>query len=154
MNTANEQELYFNLTQQCEDRTSSANDEEDFLFEGGIIMPPDEQGGHDTEWSDVLPVPTMSIDFNQDRASLSMQGLFRVLSGNTELVGRLSLNFHGKVDEDRSDELVIGAAAPEWNPTLGFSHTPADDESGAPKGPLAAALSYYGVILGLVLVLW
>lgn len=111
----------FNVTGNCDSSSS-----EDLLFSGSLLFPGD---GHDHEWADSTIPTTIAGEFDDQTASIYIDGLFEALGVNTELAGELSIRFSGQIDEDRSDRLILDSGSPEWEPLLGFREE--DDTSAA-----------------------
>lgn len=84
-------------------------------------------------WIRSIPNPKVSSAFGLERAVWSMEGVFRLDNGNTELVGYIEMAFDGQLDEGWSDDLLMGKETPEWNITLGVSKDPPGDDSASTK---------------------
>jgi hypothetical protein len=115
------QDLKFNLSSTCGDESGArSRDEDEYLFEGGLVTP-DWYEWLWEDWANSVSWPTLKAEFDNTTASVEVEGLFRIHTTKTALVGRLRISFRGDVDEQRSDELLTGGERPEWNATLGFS---------------------------------
>lgn len=69
------------------------------------------------------------------------------------LVGRIRVDFSGKVDPLRSDQLLLGEPLPTWNATLGFGIDSAL-ESKAKQVYSSQINSYYTFGIGMLVVLY
>ncbi|KLJ11580.1 hypothetical protein EMPG_13249 [Blastomyces silverae] len=98
---------------------SGGSDIDDLLYDGSLLSPT--RNGHDDWAGDPIPTPRISGSFNTRVAQVTMSGLFMVGNGNRgSMVGRAEMIFRGEIDEERSDQLLLGKSVPEWNATLGF----------------------------------
>lgn len=114
------QDLKLNLTNACGDESGAGTrDEDEYLFDGGLMTP----NWNDFTWEswvDSVPWPSLEAEFDNDKASIEIGGLFSLKTASTAIVGRITIAFQGNLDELRSDELLTGGDRPEWNATLGF----------------------------------
>lgn len=92
--------------------------------------------------------PSISGRFDDRAASFELEGVFSMNTDSgapedvEELAGRLTIEFEGEIDEDRSDRLVGGGDTPEWEATVGFEGGEDDDDSGAVGRKTLASCGY------------
>jgi len=124
------QDLKLNLTHACGDESgASTRDEDEYLFDGGLVTPNWNDFAWES-WADSVPWPSLDAEFDNNKASIDIGGLFSLHTANTAIVGRITIAFQGNLDELRSDELLTGGDRPEWNATLGFYGEGLDDNVG------------------------
>lgn len=111
----------FNASGTCESSSS-----EDLLFSGSLLFPGDRK---DHDWADSVYPTTIAGEFNDQTASIYIDGLFEALGVNTELAGELAIRFSGQIDKDRSDQLNMGGKKPAWEPVLGFREEDGDSSA-------------------------
>jgi hypothetical protein len=121
----------FNATGICESSSS-----EDLLFSGSLLFPGDRK---DHDWADNVYPTTIAGEFDDQTASIYIDGLFEALGVNTELAGKLAIRFAGQIDKDRSDILELGDSNPAWEPVLGFREEDGD----------SSAVSIFGVSIAI-----
>ncbi|PGH34973.1 hypothetical protein GX50_02213 [[Emmonsia] crescens] len=134
-----DQSFKFNASGICNER-----DEKRLLFSGSLLSPRETEE-HDWAGSPI-PAPRISGYFNTRTAHVAMSGLFRAGNGQRgTIVGRAEMVFHGEIDAERSDQLFMGRAVPEWNATLGFAR-------GSVGGGKSTAPRISGTVASLILI--
>jgi len=87
---------------------------------------------------------------------LTLDGFFSMSatgSGNSKLAGTITIDFLGRIDTERSDELLSGDQ-PEWKPTVGFSSGAVGGSKDAESnGFRSEARSLRGYVLGINLII-
>jgi hypothetical protein len=96
---------------------------------------------------ELISLPLLSGSFDGETAQVQLSGAFSARrQGGNEIVGWAELAFSGRIDAERSDELLLGREVPEWNATLGFG-----DRAGvAGLGNGGSRAEWSGLLLGLV----
>ncbi|KAH9214801.1 hypothetical protein DL95DRAFT_502451 [Leptodontidium sp. 2 PMI_412] len=120
--------LTLNLTQPCSGPSSSSLDERDYLYEGEMRLATglnNESTRVEDDWAVSIPSPHITGQFDNQSAEGDISGLFSMYpdslrSLSSEIVGSIRIHFSGKIDQMRSDQLLLGREQPEWNATLGF----------------------------------
>ncbi|KAJ5807900.1 hypothetical protein N7474_009169 [Penicillium riverlandense] len=92
--------------------------EDQQFFSGNYIT--EEQNEENHYFTHPISAARISGSFNQRNAWVETAGHFAANNRVTQLIGGLTILFEGQLDEERSDELLLGRKKPEWNATLGF----------------------------------
>jgi hypothetical protein len=73
--------------------------------------------------------PGITGRFDNQSATFTVNGFFKANTDRTqpgsggrmsELAGRISIEFLGRIDSIRSDPLLVGRDGPRWQPVIGF----------------------------------
>lgn len=76
--------------------------------------------------------------FDDEKVSLKLEGAFSMSTSSSKthsnLLGNISIQYSGEIDDPYSDELVLGKDKPEWTPTVGFTKFPNDNDGGKKRG--------------------
>jgi hypothetical protein len=97
--------------------------------------------------------PVLTGQFDDQAASWTLNGVFK-LNNDVRPVGTLggdiTVDFLGRIDAARSDELLSGEQ-PDWKPIVGFSRSTVSGDAES-NGFMTETMSYRGYILGAILV--
>ncbi|KAL2838470.1 hypothetical protein BJY01DRAFT_250970 [Aspergillus pseudoustus] len=111
---------------------------DDVLYKGSLIRPVDIDNDLVYDWitNTTAPDTAISGSFDGQTAQVEISSAFSALRArDLEIVGRVELIFSGKIDSERSDQLLLGRETPDWNATLGFARgSVAGVEDGASRG--------------------
>ncbi|QSS65485.1 hypothetical protein I7I51_06329 [Histoplasma capsulatum] len=109
------QDFKFNASCICKDERDAGS----LLYSGSLINPTEDRK---FDWAqNQISTPGILGFFNAHRAQVVMTGSFIVANEkHGSMVGRAEMAFRGEIDEERSDQLLMGGRVPEWNATLGF----------------------------------
>jgi len=98
--------------------------------------------------------PVLNGRFDDQAASWTLNGVFKI--NNVErpmkgtLGGDITVDFLGRIDVARSDELLSGEQ-PDWKPIVGFSRSMVSGDAES-NGFMIEMMSYHGYILGAILI--
>ncbi|KAL3428694.1 hypothetical protein BDV09DRAFT_71155 [Aspergillus tetrazonus] len=128
------QTFAFNVSGVCRDwRSTNA-----VLYSGGLIRPIDIHSDSTYDWITNITAPDTAISgfFDEEMAQVRLSSAFSAArERDKKIVGRVELIFSGKIDSERSDQLVLGRETPDWNATLGFARgSVAGVEDGGSRG--------------------
>lgn len=99
--------------------------------------------------------PAVSGWFDDQAASLTLDGFFFMSAAGprtSRLAGAITIDFLGRIDAERSDELLSGDQ-PEWKPIIGFSRGTVGPKDAESKGYISEPMSFCGYILGFILIM-
>ena len=72
----------------------------------------------DRPWTNSVPYPSITGQFGNATAHIDVTGLFDSNTLLGTIVGSANITFSGSIDGERSDQLLLSEASPEWNATL------------------------------------
>ncbi|KAL3467209.1 hypothetical protein BJX64DRAFT_192365 [Aspergillus heterothallicus] len=127
------QQFVFNVSGICTTGTLDT-----VLYSAGLLRPIDIDSDLVYDWIDnsTMSGPSLTGSFGEETAQVQLSGAFSAIRrpGNA-MVGHVELIFAGKIDSERSDQLLLGLETPDWNATLGFERASvAGVEDGAARG--------------------
>ncbi|KAJ5675986.1 hypothetical protein N7462_008883 [Penicillium macrosclerotiorum] len=91
----------FNVSEICDIR-----DEHGELFSGGYYV--SGEGNGEQYFSHAITTATITGYLDQQSAWIETGGYFGASNRGTSLIGWLDIAFHGSIDDERSDKLVLG----------------------------------------------